>query len=249
MLRRRLVPALFLVVPAAAALSASSGVVQAVEECRLEPGMPAPSGSKWLHRMNRDHRQCWFLSSSGGHRAKPRRTASVRSRPLAADAGAVQQEQRRNSDQQMASVPTSKPDVAVTAAPSAVPQIAPPSVEQSSKNLIPLSIPTIPYKVPSPSAQAVSETTAIAARTVQPTPASTSDSNLVLLAGAAAGLSFAVGVFQFRRRGLTRSRKRAVADWHRVGDPVAVRPSVAANPPPRRPDGARMLPANLHATA
>jgi hypothetical protein len=247
--RRRLVPALLLVVSAAAALSASNGVVRAVEECRLEPGMPAPPGSKWLSRVNRDHRRCWFLSSSGADRAKPRRSATVGSRPRAADADAVQQEQRRNSDQQIASVPANKPDVAVTAGPSAVPQVATPSAEQSAKDLAPHSIPTIAYTVPSPGAQAVSESTAIAARTVQPTPASTGNSNLALLAGAAAGVSVAVGVFQFRRRSLTRSRKRAVADWDDVREPAVVRSSVAANQPPRKPDGARMLPANLQATA
>ena len=62
-------PALLLVVPATAAVSASARIVQAVEECRLEPGWPAPSGSKWLSRINRDHHRCWFLSSRaiGGH--------------------------------------------------------------------------------------------------------------------------------------------------------------------------------------
>ena len=84
-------PALLLVVPATAALSASAGIVQAVEECRLEPGWPAPSGSKWLSRINRDHRRCWFLSSKaiGGHHTQSRRAASVRNRHLAGDTEAV----------------------------------------------------------------------------------------------------------------------------------------------------------------
>jgi predicted signal transduction protein with EAL and GGDEF domain len=51
----------------------------------------------------------------------------------------------------------------------------------------------------------VSGPTDVAARTVQPTPASTSNSNVVLLAGASAGLLFAGGVFYFTRRGLLRS--------------------------------------------
>ena len=93
LLRRRLVPALLLVVPSTAALSASAGIVQAVEECRLEPWLAAPSGSKWLSRINRDHRRCWFLSSraTGGHHTQPRRAASVRSRHLAGDTDALGQ--------------------------------------------------------------------------------------------------------------------------------------------------------------
>jgi hypothetical protein len=228
LLRRRL-PALLLLVISTAALSASTGIVQAIEECRLEPGVAAPSGSKWLFRVNRDHRRCWFLSSSGGHRGQPRRSASVRNRHLAGDADAARQGQLRQSDAQITSAPTSKPDVAMAAKPAAAPQVVTPSVEQFSENLIPRSVPTIAYRVLSHST--VSEPTAVAARTVQPPPTSTSHSNLVLLAGAAAGLIFAGGVFQFTRRGPMRARKRTVANRRNVRGPVVVRSSVAASPP------------------
>jgi hypothetical protein len=50
-LRRWLAPGLLLVLPVTAALSASTGIVQAVEECRLEPGWQAPPGSRWLSRI------------------------------------------------------------------------------------------------------------------------------------------------------------------------------------------------------
>jgi hypothetical protein len=203
-LPRRRLPALLLVVSSTAALSASAGIVQAVEECRLEPGVAAPSGSKWLSRIDRDHRRCWFLSSSGGHRPQPRRSASLRNRHLADGTDAGQQDKKRDSDLQMASAPISKPDVVVPAESPAVSQVATLSGERSSDNLIPHSIPTIAYMALPSSAQTLLGPTAFTASTVQPTPPSTSDSNLVVLAGAA-GLLFAGGVFHFRRRGQLRS--------------------------------------------
>jgi hypothetical protein len=188
--RRWLVPGLLLVVSATPALSASTGIVQAVEECRLEPGWQAPPGSKWLSRINRDHHRCWFLSSSavGGHHTQLHRAAPVRSRHLAGDTDAVRQGQQRDSDLQTASAPKDKTDFAVTAEPPGVPQVGTPSVEQSSENLIPHSVPTIAYSLSPPSAQMVSGPTAVAARTAEQTPAGASESNMVLLAGAAAGL-------------------------------------------------------------
>ena len=234
MLRRRLVPALLLVVPAAAALSASTDIVRAIEECRLEPGWPAPSGSKWLSRINRDHHRCWFLSSRaiGGHHTQLRRAAPVRNRHLAGDTDAVRQGQQRYSDLQTASAPKDKTDIAVTAEPPAVPQVATPSVDQSSKNLFPHSVPTIAYRLPPPSAQMVSEPTAVAARTAERTPAGASKSNVVLLAGQQRrqGYYLLAEFSHFTRRGHLRSRKRAVADRHGVRAPVVVRSSVAAKP-------------------
>jgi hypothetical protein len=215
-LLRRGLPALLLVVSSTAALSASTGIVQAVEQCRLEPGVAAPSGSKWLYRVNRDHLRCWFLTSSGGHRAQARRSASVRNRHIAPDTAGGQQHQQRNNDLQIASAPTSTSDVAMTAEQPAVSQAVTRSVEQSSENLIPRSVPTIDYRVLSPSTPTVSGPASVAARGAQPAPASTSNSNVVLLAGAAAGLLFAGGVFYFTRRGLMRSSKRALAKRHGV---------------------------------
>jgi hypothetical protein len=240
-LLKRGLPALLLVV-LSAALPASTGIVQAVEECRLEPGVPAPSGSKWLSRIDRDHHRCWFLSSSGGHRSQARRSASARNRHIAGRTDAGQQGQQRSSDLQMASASTAKPDTALTAEFPAVPQVAAPSVEQSAENLIPRSVPTIVYRVlPPPSSATVSGPTDVATRTVQPTPASTSNSDVALLAGATAGLLFAGGVFYFKRRGLLRSPKLGVAGRHLVQVPVIVRSSVAANPPPMTTDWAEDL--------
>jgi hypothetical protein len=172
-----------------AALPASTGIVQAVEECRLEPGVAAPSsGSKWLSRIDRDHHRCWFLSSSGGHRSQARRSAFARSRHIAGHADTGQQGQQRSSDLQIASALTGKPDTTLTAEIPAVPQVAAPSVEQSSENLIPRSVPTVAYRVLPPSSPTVPGPIDVAARNVRPTPARTSNSNVVLLAGATAGL-------------------------------------------------------------
>jgi hypothetical protein len=205
-LRRWLAPGLLLVLPVTAALSASTGIVQAVEECRLEPGWQAPPGSRWLSRINRDHHRCWFLSSRaiGGPHTQQRRAAHVKNRDLASDTDAVRRGEQRYSDLQTASAPKDKTDIRVTAEPPGGPQVAPPSVDQSPKNLFPPSVSTIAYGPPPPSAQMVSPT-AVAARTTERTPAAASESNMVLLAGAAAGLLFAGGVFHFARRGLDRT--------------------------------------------
>ena len=112
MLKHRLVQAVLLVVPATAGFIASATIVQAAEECRLKPGAAAPSGSRWLYRINADHRHCWHLSS---------KTVTVRSQltrghhPRAADMDAVRQDQQPDSDLQTASAPTDKTNVAVTA--------------------------------------------------------------------------------------------------------------------------------------
>ena len=77
--------------------------------------MAAPSGSKWLYRINPDDRRCWFLSSRaiGGHHTQSRRAASVRRRHLAGDADALGQDQRRDNDLQAASPLIGKTDVAL----------------------------------------------------------------------------------------------------------------------------------------
>ena len=241
--RRRLVPALLLVMLAAAALSANTDTVRAIEECRLEPGWPAPSGSKWLSRINRDHHRCWFLSSkaAGDHHTQLRRAGPARNDHRAGDAYTARRHQQPDSDLQTVSAPTDKTDGVVAGQPPAVSQVATPSVEQSSEDLVPHSVPTVAYRWLPPSAQAASEPTAVAPRTAERTPTGKSKSEVALLAGAAtaAGLIFAGGVFvYFTRRGDLRSRKRAVADRHGVRAPVVVRSSVAAKPQAMTPDWA-----------
>ena len=127
MLKHRLVQALLLAVPATVALSGSVSFVQAAEECRAKPGPTAPSGSRWLYRINRtDHRHCWFLSSKA---VSTHSQLSRRYRHLAGEPDAVRQDQQGGSDLKARSAPASETDVAEAAEPPTAPQVAAPSVE------------------------------------------------------------------------------------------------------------------------
>ena len=235
-------PALLLVVPATAAVSASARIVQAVEECRLEPGWPAPSGSRWLSRINRDHHRCWFLSSKaiGGHHTQSRRAASVRNRHLAGD-----QHQRHDSDLEAVSTPIGK--TAAAADPPAIPQITTPSVGQSSANLTARSVPTVRYRVLPTTTQTVLEPPTVgAARIADRAPAGASNTNLVLLAGAAAAaLLFAGGTFHFRRQTRRRTRTSVDATRHAIRGSALIRSPVAAKRPPSTTDPADDLKQSL----
>jgi hypothetical protein len=220
-LNRRLVPALLLVVPATAALSAVPAIVQAAEECRSSPGPTAPAGSRWYFRVNRtDHRRCWFLSSRaiGVHSQLPR-TGSIRHRRLAGD---LRQDQQVDGDPQATSTQTDHSDTALSAKQMTLPPEAAPSIDPSPEYLVPRSIPTIAYRRPPSSPQTVlgSTTGADGAKRAS---AGADDFNIGLLAGAAAaGLLFAGGVFHLTRQVNRRARKRGVREA------AVVRSSVAA---------------------
>jgi hypothetical protein len=247
LLRRRLVPALLLVVPATAAVSASAGIVQAVEECRLEPGWSAPAGSKWLSRINRDHHRCWFLSSRAtGHHAQLPRARSVRNRHLAGDTEAARRDPRRDSDLQAASAPIGQTDVAVAAEPPAVLQSTTPPVGQSSANLTARSVPTIAYKVLPTAPKTVLAPTVGAAHVAERAPAQASTTNLLLLAGAAgAALLFAGGTIHFTRQSRQRARTSARAATRTTRGPAVIRSPVAAKRPPLTTDPADDLKRSL----
>src|SRR5215813_14363362 len=104
---RRLIQVVLLGVTAAATCSMSVSIVQAAEECRLKPGSTAPSGSRWLYRINRaDHRHCWYLSSKA---AISHTHPAHRNRHLAGDPEAAQQDQQGgDSELQTAFAPTDK---------------------------------------------------------------------------------------------------------------------------------------------
>ena len=212
----------------------SPTIVQAAEECRMKPGSTAPSGSRWLYRINRtDHRHCWFLSSKavGAHSQVSRRY-----RLLAGDPDAASQDQQRDSDLQATSAPTNKTDD-VAAKPPVAPQATMPAIEQSSENLVSHSVLTIVYRPPPPTAQTALEPTVGAARAQSRTPAGGGKSNVVLLAGAAVlGLLFAAVAFHVTRHIHLRSRTRAMADQQGARGPVAVRLSVATKPSPMMAD-------------
>ena len=230
MLTHRLVQGLLLAVTATVTLPGSISFVQAAEECRSKPGPTAPSGSRWLYRINRtNHRHCWFLSSKA---VSTQSQSSRRYRHLAGEPDAVRQDQQGGS-LKAHSAPASETDVAEVAEPPTAPQIAAPSVGLSSENLVAHSVPTVVYKLPPPSVQTVSGPTVVAAHTVEPLPAGASKSNVVLLAGSAVlGLLFAAVAFHVTRHVHT----RAIANQQGVRGPVAVRSSGATKPSPMMGD-------------
>jgi len=240
MLTHRLVQALLLAVPATVALWSSVSFVQAAEECRAKPGQTAPSGSKWLYRINRtDHRHCWFLSSKA---VSTHSQLSRKYRHIAGEPDAVRQE----SDLKARSAPASETDVADAAEPPTAPQVAAPSVEPSSENLIPHSVPTIAYKVLPTTTQTVVAPTIGAARVAERTPAGASTTNLVFLAGAAgAALLFAGGTFHFRRRTRRRTRTCVGTATRPVRGPASIRSPVASKRPPLTTDPADDLKRSL----
>ena len=228
MLKHRLMRALLLGVPATAVLSMTTSVVQAAEECRQKPGSTAPSGSRWLYRINgADHRYCWFLSSNT---AITHSHPTHRYRHLIGDPDAARQDQQSESDPAYA--PTDNTDVDVASKLPVTSQGASPSIERSSDDLIPRSVPTIVYKLPPAGVQTVKEPTVPTQSVRTVTPAATSKSNVALLAGAAiAGLCFAGGVFHFTRRVHRSARLHTVAYGHGGRErPVCVRPLVDAIP-------------------
>jgi hypothetical protein len=226
MMKYRLIRALLLGVPTAATFTVSVSIVQAAEECRPKPDSTAPSGSRWVYRINRsDHRHCWYLSSKAGithsHLAQ-------RHRHLAGDPEAARlNQQAGDGDLQTAFAQPDKTNVAETATLPAMPQAATPPSEPDG--LIPRSVPTILYRLPTTSAQTVTAPTvpALAMQTV--TPAATSKSNVVLLTGAAAAaLCFAGGIFHFTRRVHRNERLDAAADGHDIREPIDDRSLVDA---------------------
>jgi len=142
-------PALLLVVPATAALWASTEFVHAAEECRARPGSTAPPGNGWYYRINRtDHRRCWFLG------AKNASAHFTRHRHFAGDStGGIRQEQQESAQPQIASSQIELTDGPLPAARATVPQAATPTLDAATKYLVPRSVPTVTFRKPSPDAR------------------------------------------------------------------------------------------------
>jgi hypothetical protein len=227
-LKQRLIQALLLGVTVTATFS-GGGIVQAAEECRLKPDSTAPSGSRWVYRINRaDHRHCWFLSSKATitHTHLARRYRHLAGEPEAA----LPDQQASDSDLQTVFAPPAKADVAVAAKLPPVPQAATPSTKQPPDDLIPRTVPTIAYRSPTASKQTVTAPTVPTPSVRTVTRAATSKSNVVVLAGAvAAVLCFAGAVFHFTRRVHRGGRLDTVADGRDgVGESVGGGTSVDA---------------------
>jgi hypothetical protein len=207
---KRVMPALLLVVSATAALSASSGFVQAAEECRARPGSTAPAGSGWYYRINRaDHRRCWFLMTkdAGAHVPRARHVAAeskggvpqeqqADAQPQEQQADAQRQEQPAPAQPEIASSQTELADTVLPDGGTTAPQAAAPALAAATRDLVPRSIPTITFRRPSPDAQNRLQPTGETARAIAQTPARVDNSTpmLVVLAEVAAtGLLFAGG--------------------------------------------------------
>jgi hypothetical protein len=245
-LRQPLVPALLLMVPATAALSASATIVQAAEECRVTPGPAAPAGSRWYFRVDRaEHRRCWFLRSRDvGVHSRLIHARLTRGRHFAGDiTAAVQEDQQGAVEQQIAfaqtdhSAQTGHTDIALPVEQTTLPQAAASLVEPSPEYLIPRSVPTVTYRRSPRGPKTASGPTVSAARSQ--TPVAAGNSTIVLLAVAAAtGLLLAGGVFHLTHRVHRRSREQAIADRRGVREAVVIRSSVAAKLPPVTTDPA-----------
>jgi hypothetical protein len=218
--KRRLMKALSPGVPAAAIFLISASIVHAADECRPKPDSTAPSGSRWVYRINRaDHRHCWFLSSKAG---VPRSySAQTNQHHQGAESERVLQDQKEGD-------PTAPTDnLAATMAAKPMQQSAIPSAEQSSEDLVPRSVPTVAYRLSQARAQAVTEPTVLTPSKRIVTPATANKLNMALLASAAwAGLCFAGGVFFFIHRIHRRESLRAVPDGYGGSERVGVTPLV-----------------------
>jgi hypothetical protein len=205
--KRLLIQALSREVPAAAIFLISASIVQAADGCRPKPDSTAPSGSRWVYRINRaDHRHCWFLSSRAGvpHSAQTNRYH------LGAESEPILQDQR---ERDLAAPTDNFASATMAAKPRAMQQPAIPSAEQSSDDLVPRSVPTVAFRLPQAGTRAVTQPTVPAPSVRVVTPATANKLNMALLASAAwAGLCFAGVVFFFIRRIHRRESLRAVAD-------------------------------------
>jgi hypothetical protein len=65
--KRRILPAVIILLPATILLTSHSGVAESAGgECRTKPGDAAPSGMHWYYRVDRENnRHCWYLHALG----------------------------------------------------------------------------------------------------------------------------------------------------------------------------------------
>jgi hypothetical protein len=168
-------------------------LVQSAEECRAAPGSTAPSGSRWLYRIDRTyHRHCWFL---GANAVGAQSIVVRRHRRLTGEADKVQRNQQTESDLNVASASNEKKDYPVVVQP---PAAALSSERQSSQTLFARSVPVIVFR------QSANSKAPIVEREQSIIPKGPHKLNIVFLAGAAvASFFFAGGVFY-----LTRQRPR-----------------------------------------
>jgi hypothetical protein len=171
-------------------------LVQSAEECRAAPGSTAPSGSRWLYRIDRTyHRHCWFL---GANAVGAQSIVVRRHRRLTGEADKVQHNQQTESDLNVVSASNEKEDYPVVVQPPAPPAAALSPERQSSETLFARSVPIIVFR------QSANSKAPMVEREQSIIPKGPHKLNIVFLAGAAvASFFFAGGVFY-----LTRQRPR-----------------------------------------
>src|ERR1700721_2455874 len=171
-------------------------LVQSGEECRAAPGAHAPSGSRWVFRVDRTyHRHCWFL---GANAVGAQSIVVRRHRRLTGEADKVQHNQQTESDLNVVSASNEKEDYPVVVQPPAPPAAALSPERQSSETLFARSVPIIVFR------QSANSKAPMVEREQSIIPKGPHKLNIVFLAGAAvASFFFAGGVFY-----LTRQRPR-----------------------------------------
>jgi hypothetical protein len=64
----KILPAILIMVPATALLTAQSSLSEpAAEECKASPGANTPRGAHWYYRINRAKQHCWYLGVVDAH--------------------------------------------------------------------------------------------------------------------------------------------------------------------------------------
>jgi hypothetical protein len=202
--------------------------------------MPAPTGSKWIRRINRYHRQCWFLSPNDGRRAQPHGVASMKHRHDVDNAAVLQK--HRSGDPQTASAPTSKlEDTPATIEPPTESQ-AGISSEKLSKDSNPRSVPTIAYRVQGTSAPiGFMPVAAYAVSTQRASEGGASVPNMIVFAGAALGCLGAGSILWFARRNIATARGWVDLNSHNLEERPADSLSAAICPSPVMDDWAADL--------
>jgi hypothetical protein len=147
MVRPKLFPAVFLVIPAAAVLITQATLVEAAsEECRAKPGASAPTGFHWYYRVDRvNQRRCWFLSSG---ELRTRQFGSLGRRELisrSVEAGIGQQSEL---DDKIVAEPPRQESVILPDEPTQRELPAPEFDALASEGLVPHKVTTMSYVQP-----------------------------------------------------------------------------------------------------
>lgn len=232
MLGQKVLPAILLIFPAAAALTVQPTVVGAAsDECRAKPG-PAVSGGRWYYRINRgDHRRCWYVSSQGvPTHLRLHRAASVGRRHITGGNSAREMLDARGDpqpDEQIGSAPTVPTEAATNKQQTTVPEFASrwlsPTI--SVDDLGPRKIATIAYARPTSNPRKSSTALVEAQRPVELSSAGSANFDFFFLGGVfSTGLLVASGVLYVSRRARQTHFRAVTIDEPERGQ-VALAPS------------------------